>query len=173
MDLSNFVTYDKKESLLLSIAKSNQAIVEKTHSKPQEFLEVKVTEQKKSFSFDVPLNLDEKWMMEVTSLEVYNIVINITEKNNKLQILLNDEQFDALDIITVVMSYMKKLYESYEPGQSKLNEFIEKANIFLIGCYETRKKLTKKDFDYLKQTNNNIPITIPDFEIVDGLLKYN
>ena len=41
MDLSNFVTYDKKESLLLSIAKSNQEIVENTHSKPQETLELK------------------------------------------------------------------------------------------------------------------------------------
>ena len=41
MDLSNFQTYDKKESLLLSIAKSNQEIVENTHAKLQETLEVK------------------------------------------------------------------------------------------------------------------------------------
>ena len=53
MDLSSFVTYDKKESLLLSIAKSNQEIVENTHSKPQETLEFKMTKQKESFSFDV------------------------------------------------------------------------------------------------------------------------
>ena len=30
MDLSSFITYDKKESLLLTIAKSNQEIVENT-----------------------------------------------------------------------------------------------------------------------------------------------
>ena len=60
MDVSNFVTYDKKESLLLSIAKSNQDIVEKTHSKPKQTLEFKMTKQKESFSCDVPLNLDEK-----------------------------------------------------------------------------------------------------------------
>ena len=59
MDLSNFVTYDKKESLLLSIAKSNQDIVENTHSKSQESLEFKLTKQKESFSFDVPLHLNE------------------------------------------------------------------------------------------------------------------
>ena len=41
MDLSNFETYDKKESLSLSIAKSNQEIVENTHAKPQETLEFK------------------------------------------------------------------------------------------------------------------------------------
>ena len=46
MDLSTFVTYDKKESLLLSIAKSNQEIVENTHSKPQETLKFKVVKQK-------------------------------------------------------------------------------------------------------------------------------
>ena len=46
MDLSNFVTYDKKESLLLSIAKSNRDIVENTHSKPQETLEFKMNKQK-------------------------------------------------------------------------------------------------------------------------------
>ena len=88
MDLSNFVTYDKKESLLLSIAKSNQEIVENTHSKPQATLEFELTKQKESFSFDVPLDLPEQWMMGVTSLQVYNTVYNITEKNNKFKILL-------------------------------------------------------------------------------------
>ena len=40
----------------LNIAKSNQEIVENTHSKPQETLEFKMTKQKESFSFDVPWN---------------------------------------------------------------------------------------------------------------------
>ena len=48
-------------------------------------------------------------MIGITSLEVYNSVYNITEENNKLQNLFNDEQFDALDINTVVMSNMKKI----------------------------------------------------------------
>ena len=88
MDLSNFVTYDKKESLLLSIAKPNQEIVENTHSKPQETLEFKTTKQKESFSFDIPLELPEQWMTGVTSLEVYNTVYNNIEKNNKIEFLL-------------------------------------------------------------------------------------
>ena len=46
MGLSNFVTYDKKESLLLSIAKSNLDIVANSLSKPQETLEFKMTKQK-------------------------------------------------------------------------------------------------------------------------------
>ena len=59
MDLSNFITYNKKESLLLNIAKSNQKIVKNTHSKPQETLEFKMTKRKECFSFDVPLELPE------------------------------------------------------------------------------------------------------------------
>ena len=74
MDISNFVTYDRKEHLSLNIAKSNQEIVENTHSKPQETLEFKMNKQKESFSFDILLDLPEKWMMRVTSLEVYNTV---------------------------------------------------------------------------------------------------
>ena len=85
MDLSNFVINDKKDSLLLSLAKSNMDIVESTLSKPQETLEFKMKKQKESFSFDVPLELPEQWMMGVPSLEVYNTVYNITEKNNKLK----------------------------------------------------------------------------------------
>ena len=110
-------------------------------------------------------------MMGVTSLEVYNTVYNITEKNNKLQIFRNDEQFDALDINTVVMLNMKKLYESYEPGHNDLNEIIEKAKISSIACYESKKKLTKNDFDYLKQINSNVPITIPNIEIVNESIE--
>ena len=145
MDLSNFVTYDKTESLLLNIAKSNQEIVENTQSKPQETLEFEMTKQKKSFSFDVPLNLEEKWMMGVTSLEVYNTVYNITEKNNKLQILLKYKQLDALELDTGVVPKIKDLYESYDIENNKLYyEFIEKGKIFLTTSYKKEKFFLKK-----------------------------
>ena len=82
---------DKKYSFLLSFAKSNLDIVENTLSKPQETLEFKMTKQKESFAFDVPLELPEQKMIEVTSLEVYITVYTITEKNNKLEILINEK----------------------------------------------------------------------------------
>ena len=145
MDLSSFVTYDKKESLLLSIAKSNQEIVENTHSKPQETLEFKMTKQKEAFSFDVPLILNEKWMMGVTSLEVYNTVYNITNSNNKLQIILNDRQLDALEFDTGVVPNIKKLFETYDLENNKLYyEFIEKSNIYLLTSYKKRRNFRKK-----------------------------
>ena len=109
MDLSNFVTYDKKESLLLSIAKSNLDIVENTLSKPQETLEFKMNKQKESFSFDVPLDLPEQWMMGVTSLEVYNTVYNITEKNNKIKLFKTDKMLKEYKVATEIMSKIKKI----------------------------------------------------------------
>ena len=112
MDLSNFVTYDKKESLLLSIAKSNQEIVENTHSKPQETLEFKMNKQKESFSFDIPLELPEQWMMGVTSLEVYNTVYNITEKNNKPKYFTTEQNLKEYKVATEFMSKIKNLYET-------------------------------------------------------------
>ena len=120
MDLSNFETYDKKESLLLNIAKSNPDIVGNTHSKPQETLEFKMTKQIESFSFDVPLEIPETWMMGVTSLEVYNTLYSITEKNNKLQSLSKYEHFDTLELDSGVMPNIKKLYETYDLENNKL-----------------------------------------------------
>ena len=152
MDLSTFVTYDKKEYLLSSIAKSNQEIVENTHSKPQETLEFKMNKQKESFSFDVPLILNEKWMMGVTSLEVYNTVYNITEKNNKLQIILNDQQLKELNLDSGLILFVEDLYVTYfgKPyTPSEYNEFVEKANKLITNSYSKKNKLTRIDFDYL------------------------
>ena len=163
MDLSTFVTYDKKESLLLSNAKSNQEIVENTHSKSQETLEFKMNKQKESFSFDVPLN--EKWMMGVTSLEVYNTVYNITEKNNKLEILLTKQQLEEHRVDTELVPKIKDLYETSD------DKFIEKTNKLITNSYtKKKKKLTRKDFNQLKELIDvfNYPdqqIHIPDFEI--------
>ena len=149
MDLSNFVTYDKKESLLLSFVKSSQEIVEKTHSKPQETLEFKMTKQKASFSFDVPLELPEKWMMGVTSLEVYNTVYNITNSNNKLEIILNDQQLKELNLDSELLVFVEDLYKSYFVKPYKYSEFIEKVNKLITNSYSKKKKLTRVDFTYI------------------------
>ena len=108
MDLSNFGTYNKQESLLLSIAKSNLDIVENTLSKPQATLEFKMNKQKESFSFDIPQDLPEQWMMGVTSLEVYNTVYNITKKNNKLKLFTTEQILKEYKFATEFIP--KKIY---------------------------------------------------------------
>ena len=128
MDLSNFVTYDKKESLLLSIAKSNQEIVENTLSKPQETSEFKMNKQKESFSFDIPLDLPEQWMMGVTSLEVYNTVDNITEKNNKIKFFETEEMLKEYKSATEFITKIKNLYETSNKGISDIEEIKKLIN---------------------------------------------
>ena len=181
MDLSNFVTFDKKESLLLSIAKSNQEIVENTHSKPQETLEFEMTKQKESFSFDVPLDLPEQWMMGVTSLEVYNTVYNITEKN-KFKILLRKDQIDVLGLDTEIV---KKVDYLYKTSDNKGISNIEKIIKLIVDNYMNKKKrgLTQEDFDTLteiinliklentKYNKGSLNIIIPDYYIVTDHVK--
>ena len=88
MDFNNFITYDKKEILLLEMAKSNREIAQNTKIKQQETLEFKMEKNGKYFKFDESLILERgEWQMGVISLEVYNSVYNITSKNNTLTFL--------------------------------------------------------------------------------------
>ena len=151
MDLSNFVTYDKKESLLLSIAKSNQEIVENTLSKPQETLEFKMNKQKESFSFDIPLDLPEQWMMGVTSLEVYNTIYNITEKNNKLKLFTTEQNLKEYKFATEFIPKIKNLYETSDIEEIKklINDVKYKMVIFPENYYDELEKI-------IDQINQNI-----------------
>ena len=153
----------KKEYLVLSIAKSNQEIVENTHSKPQETLEFKMNKQKESFSFDVPLELPEQWMMGVTSLEVYNSVYNITNKHNSFQIQLTDEQLNGID--TKLAMNIEYLHKTNQPDFNKT----------VYGSINTtfkKKKLLKTDLDEIKDIINqheseNLLNKLKIFEVID------
>ena len=98
MDVSNLVSYDKKESLLLKATKSTLDVVENTLSKPHETIENKMNKQSESFASNTPLELPEKWMIGVIRLEVYNTLYNMTSKSNTFQIQLTDEQLSGIDI---------------------------------------------------------------------------
>ena len=82
-------------------------------------------------------------MMGRTSLEVYNTVYNITEKNNKLQILLKFEQLDALEFDSELLVFVEVLYKSYFVKPYRYNEFIEKVNKLITNSYSKKKKLTR------------------------------
>ena len=170
MDLSNFVTYDKKEYLLLSIAKSNQEIVENTHSKPQETLEFKMNKQKESFSFDIPLELPEQWMMGVTSLEVYNTVYNITEKNNKLKLFTTEKRFKEYKVATEFMSKIKKLYETSDIEEIKklINDNFKKV-ILSENYYDDLNKIIDQINQNIKDKTNII--VLDEYRIVTDCLE--
>ena len=92
-----------------------------------------MTKQKESFSFDVPLELPEKWTMEVTSSEVYNPVYNNTEKNNKLEILLTKQQLEEHRVDTEFVPNIKTLYETSD------DKFIGKTNTRITNSYSKKK----------------------------------
>ena len=54
-----------------------------------------MTKQKEYFSFNVLLELPEQWMMGVTSLKVCDTVYNIAPINNKIEILLTEQQLKS------------------------------------------------------------------------------
>ena len=74
------------EDLLPSIAKKCETLIEQTHRKPEDTLEIKMITRREIFHFTPPVQIKGDWMIGLTGLEVYNSNYNITEQNNKLQL---------------------------------------------------------------------------------------
>ena len=74
------------EDLLLSIPKNCETLIEQTHKKREETLELKMTKPKETFLFKPPIQVKGDWMIGLTDLEVYNSIFNITEENNKFEL---------------------------------------------------------------------------------------
>ena len=124
-------------------------IVENTLSKPQETLEFKMNKQKESFSFDIPQDLPEQWMMGVTSLEVYNTVYNITEKNNKL--FTTEQNLKEYKFATEFIPKIKNLYKTSNIEEIKklINDVKIKKVVFPENYYDDLNKI-------IDQINQNI-----------------
>ena len=86
MNLNKIRPKTETEDLLLSITKNCETFIHQTHSKPQETLEFKLTRSRKTFHFNPPISIERSWMIGLTSLEVYNSILNITEKSNKFEL---------------------------------------------------------------------------------------
>ena len=115
-------------------------------------------------------------MMGVTSLEVYNSVYNITNKNNSFQIQLTDEQLDGIDTKLVMnIEYLHR---------TKQSNFVKTVYNLMDTSFKNKKKLLKNDLNKIKyiisQYKNedwlNIAentkslvntIQIPSFETID------
>ena len=81
MNLNVIRNKNKTEDSLLSQSKSCDAHVKQTHTKRRETLEFKITKSTEEFSFKPPISIEGSWMMSLTSLKVYNSILNITEEN--------------------------------------------------------------------------------------------
>ena len=92
-------------------------------------------------------------MMGVTSLEVYNTVCNITEKNNKFEIRLTLQDVKPLNVdtglLTNVYDYFRKFHGT--STQASYNDYVEKINKLMFDSYSKDKKISRFDFYELKK----------------------
>ena len=86
MNLNMIRPKNDTEDLLLWITKNCETLIEQTHTKAQETLEIKMIKSEETFHFDPPIQIKGDWMIGLPSLEVYNSIFNITEHNNKLEL---------------------------------------------------------------------------------------
>ena len=70
--------------LLLLIKKHTDTMIEQTKTRPQETLEFRMNKQMQTFSFSTQINLVEegKWLLAVSSFACTNSVLNIIDENN-------------------------------------------------------------------------------------------
>ena len=75
-----------KEFLLFSL-KYLDFLHEQTQTKPQQSLELKLDKPMETFSFEIPVKLnDRKWMLRLTSLELHISIFEMTEGKEKSMI---------------------------------------------------------------------------------------
>ena len=77
---------NETENLLLSITKNCETLIQQTHRKAEETLEIKMNKSREIFHFSPPIQIKGDWMVGSVDLDVYNSIFNITEENNKFEL---------------------------------------------------------------------------------------
>ena len=130
MNLNMIRPKNQTEDLLLSITKSCETLIEQTHRKPGETLELKMIEPREKIHFTPPVQIKGDWMIGLTSLEVYNSFFNITEDNNNFEIYRDKsttfgflELKDGLEEILNIPHITPKHLQDDEIGPRIIDEF--------------------------------------------------
>ena len=115
-----------------------------------------MNKQKESFSFDLPLDLPEQWMMGVTSLEVYNTIYNITEKNNKIKLFTTEQNLKEYKFATEFIPKIKNLYETSDIEEIKklINDVKFKKVVFPNNYYNDLNKIINQINQTIKDKTN-------------------
>ena len=124
MNLNKVRPRNDTKDLLLSITENCDTLIEQTHRKTEETLEVKLNKPKEIFHFNPPMAIKGSWMLELKSLQDYKSIFYITEKNNKLELYtdtfdelssteLNDEVEEILSISDITPYHFQ--YEKIGP----------------------------------------------------------
>ena len=75
MNLNTVQAKNKIQDLILSITKKCGTVIEQTHRKPEETLEIKEIKSRKTLHFKPSIPIEGCWMIGLTSLEVYNSIL--------------------------------------------------------------------------------------------------
>ena len=86
MNLDLVRPINETEELILSIIENCQMLIKQTHREAEETLEIKVVQPRETFHFNPPISIEGSWMIRLTSFEVYNPILNITEINNEFEL---------------------------------------------------------------------------------------
>ena len=153
---------NETEDLLLSITKNCETLIEQTHRKPEETLELKMIKPRELFHFKPPVQIKGDWMIGLTDLEVYNSIYNITEQNNKLQLYkFPDEKAGGVSY-TKVRDEIERDLDISDITAADLQDDI----IGPIVIEEYREQVTKrmKDEQYMRILSIYTSSVFQDFE---------
>ena len=154
---------NETESLLLSITKNCETLVEQTHRKPEETLEFIMLKSKETFHFNPPIQTKGDWMLGLIDLEVYNSIFNITKENNKFELYtdtfdefsfeeLKDEVEEILNIPEITDDHLEddtlapRIAETYW----KLRQYKSNRDGYIILLMGYAKSLFRDFESYLR-----------------------
>ena len=84
----------ESENLRPSNTEICEKLIEQTHRKAEETLEFKLTKSRETFSFKPPISIEGSWMIELTSLEVYNSIFKATGHTKTFKFEVFTDNFD-------------------------------------------------------------------------------
>ena len=168
--------------LLLLIKKHTDTLIEQTRTKPQETLEFKVNKQRKTFSFNPPINLLEKdkWLLAVSSFECTKSVFKITDENNSFSIIIPGHW--ESELAEKIIGEVNRLLE-LRSFALHVNEVGKRGNKIKIGDKEYKlSDFDNQNYEIIEELKNVEYTDIEDLiyrmhltndEIIDVLdLKY-
>ena len=163
MNLNMIRPKKETEDLLLSITKNCEMLVEQTHRKPEETLEIKMFKPRETFHFRPQIQIQGSWMIGLTNLEVYNSIFNITEQNNKFKLFkIPDEKSGGISYIKVRDEIIEKDLDVSDITAADLQDDI----IGPIVIEEYREQVTKrmKDEQYMNIVAGYVSSVFQDSE---------
>ena len=122
MNLNMIRPKNETEDLLLSITKKCETLIEQTQGKAEETLDFKMIKPRETFHFNPPIQINGDWMIGLTSLEVYNFILNITVENNNFKLyIFSDEKSGGV---------------SYEKDRDEIEKDLGSSNITATGLQD-------------------------------------